>query len=113
MDDDFNTAKAMGHLFEIAKIVNSYDEDSPDTVVVMHAAKDIFDTIGNEVFGLVFETETENKGIVDDLMNLIIELRSNARKEKNWELSDVIRDRLKKIGIILEDRPDGTTWKLV
>jgi cysteinyl-tRNA synthetase len=46
-------------------------------------------------------------------MGLIIELRAQARKEKNWALSDRIRDRLGSLGITLEDRPDGTTWKKV
>lgn len=150
MDDDFNTAKAMGHLFEIAKIINFIDESAQHAPIIMEKAKDVFDTIGTDVFGLVFETKIEeitlvNKldelitklrddykseiknlldnfkgksaglvligGNVDDYMNLIIKLRTDARKEKNYALSDRIRDRLKEIGIVLEDRADGTTWK--
>ncbi len=149
MDDGFNTAKAMGYLFGIANIVNSIDESSQNAPV-MKEAKEIFDTFGTVVFGLVFETKIEeiinvNKldkliekliyeyeseienlmrhfkrefiglrliGInVDDCMDLLIKLRENARKEKNYALSDKIRDRLKEIGIVLEDRSDGTTWK--
>ena len=151
MDDDLNTAKAIGHLFEIARIVNSIDDDSSQTAGIMQAAKDIFDTIGNEVFGLDYEKEIEknreleildrvistilnihdetaedkswdivekfkenlskNKSLAGSL-NTIVQIRDNARKEKNWALSDLIRDRLKDIGIILEDRSDGTTWKI-
>ena len=149
MDDGFNTAKAMGYLFGIANIVNSIDE-STQNAPVMKEAKEIFDTFGTEVFGLVFETkieeitlvhkldelidklrdeyENESKNLmeyfkreylrsilppptVDNRMNFLIKLRANARKEKNYALSDKIRDRLKEIGIVLEDRPDGTTWK--
>ena len=152
MDDDFNTARAIGHLFEIARIVNSYyEEDSPDFSGIMQAAKDIFDTIGYEVFGLDFSAELEKSrepellekaasaiinihdetsedkswNFLNDLtedyfksigltasLSTIIQVRTNARKEKNWTLSDLIREKLKNIGIILEDHPDGTTWKI-
>jgi cysteinyl-tRNA synthetase len=111
MDDDFNTAKSMGHLFQIARIVNSEPEESPGVAEVMQAAKEVFDTIGNEIFGIEFETAAPQESMADDLMSLIIELRAQARRDKNWALSDRIRDRLKEIGIILEDRPDGTLWK--
>jgi cysteinyl-tRNA synthetase len=111
MDDDFNTAKAMGHLFDIAKSVNSMPEDSPETPAVMQAAQEVFDTFGYGVFGLELEAETLGEGLANDLMKLIIDLRARARAEKNWALSDRIRDGLKELGIILEDRPEGTTWK--
>ncbi|MHB9031111.1 MAG: DALR domain-containing protein, partial [Candidatus Latescibacterota bacterium] len=111
MDDDFNTAKAMGHLFDIAKMVNSLPEDAPEAPAVMSAAQEVFDTFGYGVFGLEMETETLVEGLADDLMKLIIELRAQARKEKNWALSDRIRDGLKELGITLEDRAEGTTWK--
>jgi cysteinyl-tRNA synthetase len=112
LDDDFNTARAMGNLFEIAKIVNSCDEDSPGIFEAFQTAKEVFDTIGTKVFGLTFEPESVGSLLINDLMDMILEIRSIARKEKNWALSDMIRDRLKKSGVILEDRPDGTLWKL-
>ncbi len=111
MDDDFNTAKAMGNLFDIAKVVNSIPEDSPGAPAVMRAAKDIFDSFGAEVFGIAFGEEASRDDLADNLMQLIIELRAQARKDKNWALSDRIRDGLKERGIVLEDRPDGTSWK--
>ncbi len=110
MDDDFNTAKAIGYLFNIANIVNSVEEN-PQNASVMKEAKEIFDTFGTGIFGLVFETEIKSKGLADDLMNIFIKLRADARQEKNYALSDRIRDSLKEIGIVLEDRPDGTMWK--
>lgn len=110
MDDDFNTAKAMGHLFDIARTVNGEHGDSPDAPPVMRAAKDVFDFIGGGVFGIVFETAVAD-GMTDDLMALIIELRALARAEKNWALSDRIRDGLRELGITLEDRAGGTTWR--
>ena len=50
-------------------------------------------------------------GTVDQLMALIIQIRNDARKTKQFALSDAVRDGLKKIGIALEDRPDGTGWR--
>ncbi|MBT4485309.1 MAG: cysteine--tRNA ligase [Candidatus Latescibacteria bacterium] len=111
MNDDFNTAKAMGHLFDIAKIVNSIDENAETSLVILQEAKEILDTLGSDVFGIVFESTAQTDSMVDELVQLLIELRAKARKEKNWELSDLIRNRLKEIGITFEDRQDGTTWK--
>lgn len=113
MDDDFNTAKAMGHLFEIAKIVNSLDENSPQAPIIMNEAKEIFDSLGANVFGIGFESEIKTDHLVDELVQLFIEMRADARKEKNWKLADRIREKLKEIGIALEDRADGTTWNFI
>jgi cysteinyl-tRNA synthetase len=112
LDDDFNTAKAMGYFFEIARIVNSLDEGNNHAYAVMIQAKEVFEKFGHEIFGLTFEKSVEQQGLVDDLMDLLINIRTEARKEKNFALGDSIRDRLKEIGILLEDRPDGTSWKM-
>ncbi|MFC1693826.1 cysteine--tRNA ligase [Candidatus Latescibacterota bacterium] len=111
MDDDFNTAKAMGHLFEIAKIVNLLDENTINTPV-MREAKEAFDSLGTEVFGITFESATHTDRMVEALIQLLVDVRTVARKEKNWTVSDSIRDRLNEIGVLLEDRPDGTLWSL-
>ncbi len=110
LDDDFNTAGAMGYLFDIARMVNSAPDDAPETTGIAGAAKDVFDSIGAGVLGIAFETEDAADGLSDTLMNLIVDIRAQARKDKNWPLSDLIRDRLGELGIAIEDRPDGTTW---
>jgi cysteinyl-tRNA synthetase len=108
MDDDFNTAKAMGHLFDLAKRVNTMGDDD---IGGLAEARRIFDEFGTGVFGLTFETGAVEDTVTGDLMELLLEIRARARKEKNWALSDRIRDRLDEIGIVLEDRPDGTGWR--
>jgi cysteinyl-tRNA synthetase len=50
-------------------------------------------------------------GLVDDLMNLLIDLRKQARAEKNYAMADQIRNQLSEIGVLLEDTKQGTTWK--
>ncbi|MBA7481625.1 Cysteine--tRNA ligase [subsurface metagenome] len=111
MDDDFNTARAMGCFFDIARGVNSIEEHDGSAPAYMKEAREIFDSLGTEVFGLTFGTEILTDNLTDDLMGLIIKIRQDARSEKNWALADRIRDSLKDIGIILEDHSGGTSWK--
>ncbi len=58
------------------------------------------------------DASAEDKSLVDGLMNLIIQIRANARQNKDWATSDLVRDALKELGVKLEDRPDKTTtWE--
>jgi cysteinyl-tRNA synthetase len=50
-------------------------------------------------------------GFISELMDLVLELRAEARLTKNWPMSDKIRDRLKALKVVVEDRPDGVTWR--
>lgn len=65
-----------------------------------------------EVFGVKLKLETELNNISADLIEFILELRKNAREEKNWVLSDKIRDRLLEMGIKIKDGKDKTTWTM-
>ena len=113
MDDDFNTAQAMGYFFDTARGVNSMDEYDETAHSYMKAAKKVFDTLGTEVLGITFETDIQPDSLAEDLMDLIIAIRQNARNEKNWKLADMIRNRLTEIGLTLEDHSGGTSWKRV
>jgi cysteinyl-tRNA synthetase len=108
--DDFNTAKAIANLFALTTHINTLHHQfeigiSEDT---FNQLKKIYKDIIVEVFGLTEETSSSNDAL-DATMNLIIELRKNARAEKNWGLSDQIRDALKNAGILIKDAKDGTT----
>lgn len=62
--------------------------------------------------GLDFNAaDNANDGLVDDLMNLLIDLRKQARADKNYAMADQVRNQLNEIGVILEDTKQGTTWK--
>ena len=64
------------------------------------------------IMGLDFSADNSaNDGLVDDLMNLLIDLRKQARAEKNYAMADQIRNQLNEIGVVLEDTKQGTTWK--
>lgn len=108
--DDFNTAKAIANLFALTTHINTLHHQfeigiSEDT---FNQLKKIYKDIIVEVFGLTEETSSSNDAL-NATMNLIIELRKNARAEKNWGLSDQIRDALKNARILIKDAKDGTT----
>lgn len=107
MDDDFNVQNGISVVYEMAKQLNVYSEKE----------KVYTDTINNlintykkvvEIFGISFNEEKE---LLDDTIEKLIQERNEARKNKNFKRSDEIRDLLKEQGIILEDTAQGTRWK--
>jgi cysteinyl-tRNA synthetase len=121
MDDDFNTAGAIAVLHEIAGSVNSFLEQNraeanrqPDVMLAASSALQTLRRLG-QILGLFRPgaTRPNNKepGTMDQLMALFIQLRNDARANKDFALADAVRDGLKKIGITLEDRPEGTVWR--
>jgi cysteinyl-tRNA synthetase len=106
MDDDFNTAKAISVLFDLSKLANYYLLEKNTAVEVINAFTTQFEDLF-QVLGLTFEKEA----ILDEEVDALIEKRIQARKDRNFQLSDQIRDTLKEMNIILEDTPQGTRWK--
>ena len=116
MDDDFNTAKALGVLFELVKSVNLLKDraikENKIAVSEKRALLEAIDFVENILKFLGFKLEREKeKGMEDELIKLLIDVRSELRKRKAFDLADLIRDRLKELGIILEDLPSGTIYK--
>ena len=123
MDDDFNTGGAVGVLFELRKCINGFiSERKLDAGAAADAATKqsltAAMTLLKELAGLlgVFRKPVEKAtGAGDEfaaqLMDLIIEVRGIARKSKQFEIADRIRDGLTKLKVTLEDRPDGTSWR--
>jgi cysteinyl-tRNA synthetase len=106
MDDDFNTAKAISVLFDLSKLANYYLLEKNTAVEVINAFTAQFEDLF-QVLGLTFEKEA----MLDEEIDALIEKRIQARKDRNFQLSDQIRDTLKEMNIILEDTPQGTRWK--
>ncbi|TAK30859.1 MAG: cysteine--tRNA ligase [Saprospiraceae bacterium] len=115
MCDDFNTPKALASLFELVTIINSlkggqlsFNDLLPGTLE--HLKKTFHDFIF-EIFGLRDDAgDSSGRGVVDGLMNLILDMRQKARANKDWPTSDKIRDVLKSLDIIVKDGKDGATW---
>lgn len=106
MDDDFNTANAISVLFELSKQANYYVEEQNTSEDVIQAFLDELDSLG-DVLGIKFASNQ----LLDEEIEAMIQQRIQARKERNFALSDEIRDKLKELNIILEDTPQGTRWK--
>lgn len=106
MDDDFNTAKAISVIFDLSKLANYYLLEKNTAVAVIDAFTKQFEALF-QVLGLKLEKEE----MLDEEIDALIEKRIQARKDRNFQLSDQIRDQLKEMNIILEDTPQGTRWK--
>ena len=123
MDDDFNTGGAVGTLYELRTALNGVIQDQKlestgksDASLVAALSGGV--TLLRELAGLlgVFDQPLAKASAADDgftaaVMDLVLELRAEARATKNWPMSDKIRDRLKSLKVTVEDRPDGATWK--
>ncbi len=112
MNDDFNTAAAMGILFDVVHVINtSLKENEKLPEEFFTASKKALDSY-DEILGVIGKDDAENQNDDDsaEIENLIKE-RTEARKNKNFARSDEIRNLLKSRGIVLEDTPQGTKWK--
>jgi len=107
MDDDFNTANAISVLFELSKVANYYLMEKTTSTLVIEAMMKEFE----ELFGVLGLSLSQEEELLDDEIEQLIQERIEARKNKNFQRSDEIRDYLKSLNIILEDTPQGTRWK--
>jgi len=116
MDEDFNTAQGIGVIFELVKKINKYcdiEELSENGIKYLEMAESFITYIMEEVLGVLLKKDTENLGnLTSELVEFLLEIRRKARAEKNWALSDEIRDRILKMGIKIKDGKDKTTWTL-
>lgn len=110
MNDDFNTREALASLFQLSRVVNSCDIDILSLEIKKQTVK-IFESYGREVLGL-FTSESVSSDLVNKIEEMIL-LRNEARLSKDWAKSDSIRDELSKIGIQIEDSPEGTKWRQI
>ncbi|MFZ1704036.1 MAG: cysteine--tRNA ligase [Saprospiraceae bacterium] len=114
LDDDFNTPKSLSRLFEIVPTINSLkdgkvglDQVSQTTWLTLRSQ---FNALIHDIFGLTESEQDSQSGPIDGLMNLVIELRQNARNNKDWPASDKIRDVLQELNIVIKDGKEETSW---
>jgi len=114
MNDDFNTAQALADLFELSNKINSFAGGQLDSGLIEQKTFDRlradFPSYVNDVLGLHARESGQQEGM-DDVMQLLINLRSKARLNKDFETSDEIRDKLQEAGIRLLDGATGTSWE--
>ena len=107
MDDDFNSAGALGYLFEFVRIINQARADGASDGQ-LKPAQDVLEELTG-VLGLTLRAEKESQA-ADAFVNLLVEIRQDVRQAKLWELSDKIRDQLAELGVQVEDAKGGSTW---
>ncbi len=109
MDDDFNSAGALGRLFELVREINTA-RDAGATQEQLDPAQDLLRELTG-VFGLVLEEEKGGEGKASEaFIQMLVDLRFDLKKEKNWALADKIRNGLAEQGVIVEDSKEGSTW---
>lgn len=109
MDDDFNTAGALGNLFELVRAINQA-RDAGATQEQLAPAQAVLKELAG-VLGLRLEMETPVQSDAAPFIDLLVEVRAALRQAKQWALADRIRDRLAELGVVLEDTPQGTVWR--
>ena len=108
MDDDFNSAGALGHLFELVRAINQARDAGVSSAALQQAQHTLLSLTG--ILGMQLERPSAVAGEATPFVDLLVELRTDLRKQKLWSLSDLIRDRLKELGVVIEDTKEDTHW---
>lgn len=113
MCDDFNTPVVIANMFEISRLVNLIS-DKKETITEQDktALKENFEIIFSEILGMKSEQSDNTSNIIEGLMSIIAQMRADARANKDWAKSDMIRDRLSEVGITIKDGKDGAKWEI-
>ncbi len=114
MDEDFNTPRALAALFDLSREINRFlGEQKQVSIGLLKRAYDGFLKLG-KVLGLFQKKRAKkvSEKLVNDLANLLVELRENLRRKGDFELSDEVRAKLRELGVVVEDTSEGSKWKL-
>src|SRR5581483_218871 len=109
LDDDFNTPGALGVLFDTAHEVNRLGGQGPEGAALRDVFRQMVGVLGIPLLPAEGEQKSAAAG---PFIDLLVETRAALRAERQWALADGIRDRLKDLGVVIEDTPGGTTWHL-
>ncbi len=109
MDDDLNTADAIGVIFDLTRFINKNVLTAAPAKEAVEEAIKVFDELTG-ILGIVYEDKNGAESSDDSEIDALIEERTAARKEKNWAKADEIRNKLTEMGVILEDTPQGVKW---
>ena len=116
MNDDLNTSVALSVMFELVRLAQKLLEDSHTTQGTLNLVDILFDRLGGDCLGIVKEeypqTSPADDELMDKLVNISIEQRNEARKNRDFAKADELRAKLDEMGIVLEDKPDMTTWRM-
>ena len=113
MNDDFNTPILISHLFDGVRIINSA-KDGSEHINASDIAelKDLFQLYVNDILGLQTIQKESANDLTNEVMNIVLQLRSKAKENKDWSSADLIRDELNKLNIQVKDGKEGSSWEL-
>jgi len=116
MNDDLNTAVALAVVFDAVRLTNKVLAEGATTAETLKLLDDWFTTFGGDVLGIVKDSYEQTSGgderLLEAVVDILIEYRNKARGKKDFATADEIRDKLRDVGIILEDRPGQTEWRI-
>jgi cysteinyl-tRNA synthetase len=115
MDDDFNAPIALSVLQELTREVNTLlNSDATVGLATLTAINDVYSELAGDVLGIIAppQAAAANANREAGLIELLIDMRAKARASRNFADSDRIRDELTRLGVVLEDRPEGTVWRV-
>jgi len=116
MDDDFNTAGALAALFDMTREINTQiNSGEPISRGTLAGIDRLYRELGGKVLGLIPDDlgmERTSSDLSPSLMQILIDMRNEYRQNKEFAKADAIRDRLTLLGVVLEDHPNGTTWRV-
>lgn len=114
MNDDFNTPVLIAVLFDAVRIINSvYDKKASLTQSDIDLLKTVYDNFLFDVMGLKTETEnTKTKDVLGKVVDMVLDLRNKAKADKNFAMSDEIRNKLTDAGVQVKDSKEGSSWKI-
>jgi len=115
MNDDLNTSVALSVVFELVRLANKLLEEGNAAKETLNSVDDLFRKLGGDCLGIVKDEYPQTGGTDEDtiekLVAILIEQRNQARRQKDFTTADAVRDKLDKVGIVLEDKPDATEWR--
>lgn len=112
MDDDFNTALAVSVIFDFCHELNAALAAGPLCQADLDGAQKLFDDF-EAVLGMIEPPARDSSGMEEQLLELILAIRQQARAKKDWATADTIRDGLKELGLVIEDTPQGARCKRI
>ena len=112
MDDDFNTSMGQAALFELVRAINT-GRDAGVTGPFYEAAQRTLHELAG-IFGITLDEPVSDAGhdmAAKPFIDLLVEVRGDMRTVKQWAAADKIRNKLKEMGVVMEDTPEGTVWR--
>lgn len=112
MNDDFNTPVLISHLFDGLRLINLINDGREQiSAIDLDELKSLFQVFVFEILGLKEESKGHQDELVNDLIESLLRIREKAREQKDWATSDMIRDELVRMKIVVKDTKDGVEWK--